>query len=202
MNWIDIVIIAVLLIFVIIGCVKGFMFSILSLFGGTVNFFIALLLCKPATTLINSVFGLESALSNTFSSNLTNMSTGFDIVLSSFGSQAELSTHVSETINNSSLSTFSKGILNNTVHITTDNVAGTNITLNNIISSSVATFLTIVITFVILFALIYLILWILSSISKKARQISGIKITDRIFGIIFGFIKGSLVIILIFGILS
>ena len=202
MNWIDIVIIAILLIFIIIGCIKGFMFSILSLFGGTVNFFISILLCKPAMNLINAIFGLENALTSSFSASLTNMSFEFDTVLSSFESQSELSSHVSQTINNSSLSSFSKGILNNTVHITTDNVAGSDVTLNKIISSSFATFLTLIISFVIVFLLIYLILWLLSQISKKAKKVSGIRITDRIFGIIFGAIKGALVISVIFGILS
>jgi len=201
MNWIDIVIIAVLIIFVIVGCVKGFMFSVISLFGGTVNFIISLFLCTPMSNFLNKVFSLESSISSGFANNLSTMN-GFDVVLSEFKSQQELSSHVNETINNSSLSNFTKGLLNNTVHITTENVAGTEVTLNNIISASFATFLTLVISFTIVFVLIYLILWILSAISKKARQVSDIRLTDRIFGILFGFIKGALAIVLVFGILS
>lgn len=201
MSWVDIVILAIVLIFIIIGCVKGFVFSILSIFSSTVNLFIALFLTTPVSRLLNSIFNLETSLSNHFANNLSSMK-GFDIELSSFGSQAELSSHVSETINNSSLSGFIKGLLNNTVHITTDNVQGTNVTLNNIISSSFATFLTLVISFVIIFALIYLILWIVSKISKKAHQIADIKLTDRILGIVFGFIKGFIVVVFIFAVLS
>jgi len=202
MNWVDIVIILILLIFIIIGCVKGFMFSILSIFGGTVNFIISLFLCKPCFNILNGWFGIENNLLNSISSKFTNMSTLFDIELSSFGSQAELSSHVKETINNSSLSGFTKGLLNNTVHITTENVEGTNVTLNNIISKSFATFITLIISFVIVFILIYLVLWILSLISKKAKENNGIRTTDRILGFIFGIVKGFLVIVVIFSILS
>ena len=202
MNWIDIIIIAILLIFIIIGSVKGFAFSILSLFGITVNFFISLFLTKPMSSLLNSLFNIELNLANTFSSNLTNLSSDFDIALSSFSSQAELSSHVNNTINNSSLGGFAKKILNSTVHITTENVQGSSVTLNDIISKSFATFLTLIISFIIVFILIYIILWILSTISKKANQINDVKITDRILGVVFGFIKGAFVIIFIFAILS
>jgi len=202
MNWIDIIIILVLLIFIIIGAVKGFAFSILSLFGSTVNFFIALFLTKPVSNLLNKLFNLELSLTNTFSTKLSNISSDFDISLSSFSSQEELSSHVNNTINNSSLSGFSKKILNSTVHITTENIEGSDITLNNIISKSVATFLTLIISFVIIFILIYLLLWILSTLSKKANKVDDIRLTDRILGVIFGFVKGSFIIIFIFSILS
>ena len=202
MNWIDVAIIAIVLIFVIIGCVKGFVFSILSIFSSTVNFFISLFLTKPVASLLNAMFGMESSLSGNFAAKLTAMNCGFDVELATFGSQAELSSHVSETINNSNLSGFSKGILNNTVHITTENVAGTTTTLNDIISKSFAAFLTLVVSFVIVFILIYLILWIISTISKKMHKNQDVRLVDRILGFVFGLTKGFLLIVFVFGILS
>lgn len=202
MNWVDAAIIAIVLIFVIVGCVKGLVFSVLSIFSSSVNFFISLFLTRPVASLINALFGMESSLTSNFAAKLTAMDCGFDVELSTFGSQAELSSHVSETINNSSLSGFSKGILNSTVHITPENVAGTNTTLNDIVSKSFASFLTLVISFIIVFILIYLILWIISAISKKMHKNQDVRLTDRILGLFFGLIKGFLFVVLVFGVLS
>ena len=202
MNWVDFIIIGILLIFIIIGCCKGFVFSILSLFGTSVNFLISVALCKPVSNLLNSTFGLNTAISKSFTSKLTTMSSNFDIPLSSFTTQSDLNTHISETLNNSSLSGFSKKILSNTIVVTPENVQNSNLTLNNIISKSLATFISLIISFIVVFVLIYLILWLISFLSKKANQISDIRFTDRLLGSIFGFIRGSLLIIFIFLILS
>lgn len=202
MNWVDFVILGILIIFICIGCFKGFVFSILSLFGTSVNFFISIWLCKPMTNLMNSIFNIETALSNSLSARFTNISNNFNTKLSLFESQTELSSHIKETINNSSLSGFEKKLYSSTIHITPENVSNSDVTLNNIISSSLSTFINIIISFIIVFLLIYLVLWILSLISKKANQISDIRLTDRILGVIFGFIKGSLIIVFVFAILS
>jgi len=202
MNWVDILIIAIILIFIIIGCVKGFVFSILSIFGGTVNFIISLFLCKPMANFLNSSFNLESALVSNFTEKLSNISADFNTSLSTFKTQAELNSHINNTINNSSLGGFTKKILSNTINVTPENVAKSNLTLNNIISNSFSTFISIIISFIIVFILIYLILWLISFLSKKANQISDIKFTDRILGVIFGFFKGLLLVLFIFAILS
>lgn len=202
MNWVDFLIIIIVLIFIVVGCLKGFVFSILSLFGGTVNFTLSIVLCRPVSNLINNIFKLDSALVTSFSSKLSKLSSNFDISLSSFNSEADLNSYITNTINNSSLSSFSKKILNNSINITPEDIQNTDITLNNIISKSLATFISIIISFIIIFILIYLLLWLISFLSRKANQISDIKFTDRLLGTIFGFIRGTLIIVFMFIILS
>lgn len=202
MNWIDIIVIIILLISIILGCFKGFTSSFISLFGTSVNFTISMFLCKPISNLINKLFNLESMLSSKFSSSLTNMSENFNTPLSTFNNQTELTNHINETINNSSISGFGKKILTSTINITPDNVLNSDITLNQIISNSFATFLTIIISFIITFILLYILLWIISLISKKANQISDIRLTDRILGAVFGLLKGSFIIIFVCILLS
>lgn len=202
MNWVDFLILGILIIFICIGCFKGFAFSILSLFGTSVNFFISLCLCKPFSNFLNSIFNLEGSLYNSFNSRFTQLSQNFNTPLSTFKSQTELSSHINETINNSSLSGFEKKLYTNTLNITPENVSNSETSLNNILSSSLATFFNIIICFIIVFILIYIILWTLSLISKKANQISDIRLTDRLLGVLFGFIKGSIIIAFTFVILS
>ena len=202
MTWIDILIILVLVIFIIVGCIKGFVFSIISLFGTTVNFFISMCLCKPMNNFLNSAFNLQEGLINKFASSLSSMSSGFDVKLSTFTSQSELSSHINETIYNSNLSNFSKKILDSSINLTPNTVAGSDLTLNNIISTSFASFLSIIISFVLIFILIYALLWVISFLSKKANEISDIRFTDRLLGTFFGFIRGFIVIVLVFAILS
>jgi len=202
MNWIDIVILLIFIIFIILGCFKGFAFSVISLFGSTVNFVISMFLCKPVSNLLNKIFNIENSIATSISNKLSNMSTAFDTQLSTFQNQTELSSHINETINNSSLNGFEKKILNSTITITPENVSNSDVTLNNIISSSTATFLNIIISFIITFILIYLILWLLSILSKKANQISDIRLTDRILVFVFLFIIASFIIVFICFILS
>ena len=55
MGWVDIVFIALLVIFAIIGLAKGLFESILSIFSSVLSVAIAILVSKPVTSLINKV---------------------------------------------------------------------------------------------------------------------------------------------------
>jgi len=200
MNWIDAIIIVILLIFIIVGVCKGFMFSILSVFSSFVNFCIALVLTKPCTTLLNQWFDLEGTLTNKLSIKLANMSEGFSTNLVGM-SNSEISTHVSNTLKESKFPLES--LFNNLLKIDSEVISSKeSLTLGEILSKSLGSFFSFIITFVILFILIYLILFILSKFSSKAKEVEGIRVIDRILGVLFGFIKGSLLVVFIFAILS
>ena len=69
MNYIDIIIIAILLIFIIVGVCRGFIFSLLSVFGGIINIYLATLLTKPMTSLTSTI-GLNSAITNAYAQKM------------------------------------------------------------------------------------------------------------------------------------
>lgn len=203
MNFIDIAIIIVLLIFIIIGTWKGFIFSLVSVFSSTVNFFISFIICKPINSLLNSIFGIQSAITKGFTGHFTNLGSGFNTNLVGLSS-SEINTHISNTLNNSSLSGFSKKLFSSSLKVSPEQIEGKEfISINSILSESLGTFFSIIISFIISFALIYLILWIINLIGKKVKEDGrSTKVVDRIFGFIFGTIKGALYISLFFAVLS
>lgn len=200
MNWIDVGIILIVLVFILIGLWKGFVFSILSLFSSTVNFFISLVLVRPTTNLLNNWFGFEGALTNGFASKLTSMHAGFNTNMVGM-TKDEIASHITTTFAESRFPF--KGLFQSMLKITPEKIEGkTSCTLNDILSKSLGSFFSLIITFVVIFALIYLILFIIGRISKKAHEVNGIRAVDRILGFVFGAIKGIIVICLIFGIIS
>lgn len=200
MNWVDIAIIMILIVFVAIGFWKGLIFSMLSVFSSTINFCISIFLADPVTGLLNKWFGLESAISSSFASKFSSASPLFDVNMVSM-TKAEMATHVSKTLSDGKVPF--KGLLSKLISITPDKIEGkTSITVGEVLSKSLGGFFSLIIGFIICFILIYLILWIISLITKKAREVDGIRITDRILGVLFGLVKGFLFVAFIFSILS
>ncbi len=203
MNFIDIAIIVILLLFIVIGTWKGFIFSLVSVFSSTINFFIAFLICKPINSFLNSLFNLQGAIKNSYTSYFTQLGEGFNLNLVGM-TQSEINDHISNTLNNSSLSGFNRSIYSNVLNITPEQIQNKEfVSINSILSQSLSTFFSLIISFVISFALIYLILWIISLIGKKVKTDGrSTKVVDRIFGFIFGVVKGALYISLFFAFLS
>lgn len=200
MNWIDAIILVILVVFVAIGIWKGLVFSLLSMFSSFINFVLAIFLTKPLTILIGKHFKLESALTNAFAKNISSRGAGFDTNLVGMTNE-EISSHISNTLSESKFP--AKGLFKNMMNVTSEKISGkTSLTMTDILSKSLGSFFTIIICFVIAFLLILLTLWIVSLISKKARQVDGIRVTDRILGAVFGLIKGALFVCFIFAILS
>lgn len=200
MNVVDIVIIAILLIFIIIGICKGFMFSVLDLFSSTVNIILAILLAKPMSSLL-STMGLASSIKASYVSRFAQMQ-GFNTNLVNMTEQ-ELSAHISNTIEQSSLPGISKTTTSWFLNVTPEQIANKeSINLSDILSTAYANFWNTLIAFMVSLVLICLVIFIISRIVKKSREIKPVRVTDRFLGIIFGLIKGSLVICVIFAILN
>lgn len=200
MNWVDIAIILILIVFVAIGFWKGLIFSMLSVFSSTINFCISIFLAEPVTGLLNKWFRLESAITSGFSAKFSSASSLFDVNMVSM-TKSEMSTHVSKTLAEGKVPF--KNILSKLISITPEKIQGkTSITVGEVLSKALGGFFSLIIGFIICFILIYVILWIVSLITKKAREVDGIRITDRILGVLFGLVKGFLFVALIFSILS
>jgi len=200
LNWLDLALIVILIVFVAIGFWKGFMFSILSLFSTFINFMIALLLTKPTATLFNKWFHLEGALTKSLANKISGMHAGFNTNLVGMNN-SEIKSHISTTLKEGDFPL--PRIFNNMLKVNTDKIGDkTSLTLTDILSKSLGTFFSLVITFIILFILIYIILFLLSLLSKKARESDGVRTIDRILGVVFGIAKYVITIVFLFAILS
>ena len=92
MNFIDIAIIVIMLLFIIIGTWKGFIFSLVSVFSSTINFFLSFIICKPINSLLNSIFKIQSSITNGYSAHFSSLGSGFDTNLVGL-SQESINTH-------------------------------------------------------------------------------------------------------------
>lgn len=200
MNWIDIIILIILIIFIGVGFWKGFIFSVLSLFGTFINSIISLILTKPTSILLNKWFNLEKSITNNLSSKIIKMHEGFSTNLIGM-SDKEINKHVSTTLNKSDFPL--NKLFDKLINIKSENISHkTELTLENILSESLGQFFTLIISFVIIFILIYLILFILTLITKKIKEVETVRITDRILGVLFGAIRGAITIMFIIAFIS
>ena len=105
MNAVDYIIIAITVVFIIIGTYKGLMFSVLSFFGGTVNIYLSMLLTTPLTALVSKI-GITGAIEGGYIAKFASCN-GFNTALSSVES-SNLSGFITNSINTSNLSGLSK----------------------------------------------------------------------------------------------
>lgn len=205
MNWFDAGIIAVLLIFMAFGIKKGFMFSVIDLFGVFVNFIIALFMCGPIRSLLN-LMGMEKGIASGLYSKYAGFGADFTKDLISVKENGNVTDFVNEAFKNSPLNGFSKKLFNGTINNRlADKLAASSnetVSLADIMSKSVAQFITIIVAFVLAFILIYVVLIVLRILSKKLQQSKAVNVFDRIFGGCFGIVKGFMFLIVIFAILS
>lgn len=199
MNWFDAGIIVVLLIFIAFGIKKGFMFSVIDMFGVFVNFVIALFLCKPIRALLN-LCGMETGIAGSLAKHYSAFE-GFTADLKSISSK-DLSNFVKDSINNSGMSGFGKKLFGGIINRDLANRVSENNTLSNIISKSIAQFITVIVAFIIAFVLIYVVLLVLRIISKKLQQSRFVNVFDKIFGGCFGLVRGFMLVVGIFVVLS
>lgn len=181
---IDIILIVLVLLFVILGIVKGFMKSLLSLFSGLVALVLAVVFAKPFAGLLQNWFSLGDFLGTQVVNTITlpeisGQMLGSDIA-SALSSQ-----------NSSFLINFCKNFIDANTYYTSE-------TLFSTLSSSVGALLLVILSGIVLFLLIKIVVAILSKlIDKLTTKSKSIRGLDRVLGGGFGFVKVSLIIVVL-----
>ena len=198
MAVIDIVVIAVLLVFAIVGMVKGFLNTILSLFSTFASLAVAILCAKPVAKFLNGVFNIVPKIGGRIAAGITNITPfqdGYEAIADGL-TGAELKEYI-----NANSTGFKEKLYNlfiedsasfNITETTTAEQVDQNIVqyigerLAGIISVIIAT----VAVFIALKIAVLLLSKLFDAITKK-RAISGI---DRTLGLLFGLAKGALLV--------
>lgn len=191
MNWLDLAIFLVLLIFIIIGIKKGFMTSILSNFTFGVNALISFFLCKPISILYGKWFG--GSIASSYSERLLASSDNFGVNLLSL-EKAELNTFVKNTINSGNMSGFEKSMFRTFINKSSlyDTLQASGYesrTLADIISSAYSHFFVTLIAFVTSIILVYLVVLLFRLLVNKLREQGFIKVVDNILGAVYGIFR-------------
>ena len=176
MAWIDIIFIAILGIGAIIGAYKGFLQSLVTLCGTLLTLVLAIWLSKPASGLLESWFGLNTALGSALHDTIAGYCQS--------GALSPL------------LDPLAKLLLGANYATTYPDL--TSAEFITAFANSIGTLLGTIITVIILFVLIKIVLYLLSKlfdVITKNKAISGM---DRVLGFVIGAGKGFLLCFIVF----
>lgn len=177
MPWLDIIVIGVLIIFAIIGLMRGFLRGVLSLFSTLVTLILAIWLAKPVSGIVDSLFGLTNAFAGSLEPTFLNFFTNTGYTLP----------WIAQLLN---------------VIMGAEYMAGEPAVevLSADFAHSVGQIITIIICVAVLYILIRIVLWLLGKLFRKITQNRTIGGLDRIFGVFIGVAKGFLYIFVVLGI--
>ena len=185
MSVLDIIVICILAIFAIAGFVKGFLNTLLSLFGNLASLSIAIVIVKPCARFLDKIFGIVKWLGNMIVNGLSG-------IIPDLTESTMTSDEVISYMGNN------RGLIGRFASLFVDKEktygAGAKSDLTQVLTNNMGNFAATIFTVIILFILIRIAVFILSKIFDaitKKRALSGL---DRLLGLLLGLIKGAVVI--------
>lgn len=205
-TYIDIGIVALLLIFFLFGIKKGFMDSILSLVGGLVSLVIAILLADQVVQLIGDTFGIRTAISNWATGFLTNLFNPEGVEnhpLTSPIGEENIGNLVMMAIGKLGLpESISQSIGGALTTAITNSIQGTEIAqkslvqiINPIMTQAIMLVIAVILTFIVIRIIVAIIEAITKAILRVSKSLRGL---DRLLGGVVGIVKGALAVLIIF----
>ena len=188
---IDIIVIVVLGIFAIIGFVKGFLNSLLSLFGNLASLAVAILIVDPCKKFLDGIFHIVNWLGGLIANGLTSAG----ILPISMADTSMTGQQVVDYLNGQGgiIEKLTALFVNKEATFTTAEEITTHLTTN--MGNFAATVFTVIVMFILIRIGVFILSKIFDAITKK-RALSGL---DRLLGGVMGLLKGGL---LVFGVLS
>lgn len=208
MAVIDIIVIAVLLVFAIVGMVKGFLNTIISLFGTFASLGVAILCAKPVASFLNKIFNIVGSISGKLMGTITGVSpfqSGYEGIADGL-TGAELKEYLAS---NPDTNTFKDRVFRLFIEdskvfeaesATAEAYAAADQSVVQYMAERLAGIITLIIAAVVVFILLKIAVLILSKLFDaitKNRAISGI---DRTMGLLFGLAKGALLVCVVLGV--
>lgn len=185
MSVLDIIVICILAIFAIAGFVKGFLNTLLSLFGNLASLSIAIVIVKPCARFLDKIFGIVKWLGNMIVNGLSG-------IIPDLTESTMTSDEVISYMGNN------RGLIGRFASLFVDKGttygAGAESDLTQVLTNNMGNFAATIFTVIVLFILIRIAVFILSKIFDaitKKRALSGL---DRLLGLLLGLIKGAVVI--------
>ncbi len=206
MDWaliIDLALVFIIVICAIVGLVRGFFKSLLSFFGTIVSLIISILLAKTIANAllgwgpVDWLFGSTGVISGAVENGLTKLSAEmFNTAFSSAGNVEELTAALTA----AGIPSFLAPLLASVV--AGFNFAGADVTLGHILAPLIANIIYYIVIVLILFAILKIVLSILNKFFKFLTKNRAIRGLDRFFGFLIGAAKGTLLVALLFTVLS
>ena len=204
MAVIDIVVISVLVLFSVIGMVKGILNTIVSLFGNLACISLAVIAAKPVSKFLDSIFGIVQKIGDKIAGSLTTITpfqSGIEAVGDNVLTGAELKEYMpSDSLYHRALKLFVEDSKSFTLGEGEGAAATADAEVVSYIGAQIGKILAIVIAAVVIFILLRVAILLLAKLFNalgKNRAIGGL---DRSVGFLFGLLKGAILVSLALGI--
>lgn len=191
MNWLDIVIIAILLINIVKGLQSGFVTAFFGLSGMIASVFTALFYHNRVSLYLNSNYDLIGKTKRFLESKLT-------IPLETAGTHLNdmARSQLQQTISNLSLPEPLKNLLVKNADAANINFFGGMATVGNYVTTFVSNMVVNIISFMIVFMAVKLMFSVISFFLDRLVQREGMGFYNRLAGLGFGAIKGVIIIMI------
>ena len=189
---IDVVLVAILLIYAVIGLKKGFLKSVLSLFSWVVCLLIAIFTAKYVALWVNSMFDFAGWIGGGIAQGLEGMNEFFKITVGEYVANPVIPEAVSGIIK-----TITSMALGNVDLATVD----PSTPLSSVVGSGIGLICLMIICGILIFVILKIVIKLLSKLFdniSRTRILGGV---NRVLGVLFGLVKGAVMVFLINGLL-
>ncbi len=189
---IDIVTVVLLLIFAIVGTVRGFAKTFISSFGTILSLIFAVLLCSLVATFMEQSFGLISAISNKANEILSGQIS--QVVLNS-----PIETVTYEVMNNEGVPGW---IISIVMVLKANSSIPNGTSISGVICPAIGYYIACALAILVLFIIFQIIFFIVGKIIEKSKEFVLIDAVDKSLGFVLGLVKGLIVVWVIIAIIN
>lgn len=193
---IDIIIIALIVIFGIIGYVKGFFKSVISMVSTIVVLVLSVLLANQFATLINKIYDFTGLIAGKISKGVASMGVFYSQAIPADVSGAEIAEQIPPTTN-SFLKTLMTKVLK---PLSASQIEGA--TVADIVSGAFASIIMTIIAGILIFVLIKIVIALVSRLFDNIARTQVLGYVNKIAGLAFGAIKGLVIVVVFAGVLT
>ena len=193
---IDVLIVASIVIFGIIGFRKGFLKSFISLFSWVVCIVIAIFTAKYVAGWINGIYDFSSLIGDKITSGLNSTNEFFSQAINSFDSKEDIIASLPSDLNGM-LSQLIKVVLSNT----NIDVANETRTIGSLVGASLGQICMVIIAGILVFIVLKIVIALLNKLFDKISNTRILGTLNKILGLVLGVLKAGCVIIILNGIL-
>lgn len=193
---IDIILVAAVVIFGIIGYRKGFLKSILSLFSWIVCLIVAIFAAKHVAGWINGIYDFEGLFGDKIANNLIKSDKSFfGAAISQFGSIDNLEKAIPGDTNKLVAQLIKIIFSDKSVDMSS------NKTVADVVGSSLGHIIMVVVAGILVFVVLMIVVGILTKLLNKISSTKVIGGLNKILGLILGVLKAGCIVIIFNGVL-
>lgn len=189
--FIDVIIVAVLVIMGLIGFKKGFLKSVISLFSWSVCLIVAILLAKYVAGWINGIFDFSGLIGNKIADSLSSSNEYFNLAISSFGGKENIIAQIPEStgglMKQAIKLVFSKGNVDLTSNESVSTVVGANL----------GQICMVIISGILIFIVLKIAIAILSKLFDNIARTKVLGGLNKTLGLVFGLLRAGLIIVVL-----